>query len=259
MILLIQMPTQGTVSVQTMKALIGLTQALRDRGIAFAIKTYEWSDLVISRNYLMSWFLGQGKFTHSLLLDSDVSFAPDLFFRMADFGADFTVAPYPQRSLRPDALRAALAREQATPGATPVPLQKLIARTLRYNIQAEANPKSAFTPKQRDGFRTVAGAGTGVMLVSRRVPERLVAAGAARHFPRFKTLPGFQGVDIHDFFSHLPDPEGNYLYAEDQSFCRRWVVECGEDIWAIDDAQVVHHGSFDYPGDYLDFLAHSGD
>ncbi len=49
---LILMPTGGHIDTPAVHSLIGLTQAMPKRGVAFAMKTYEWSDLVISRNYL---------------------------------------------------------------------------------------------------------------------------------------------------------------------------------------------------------------
>ena len=50
--LLILMPTGGQIDTPAVHSLLGLTQALPRRGIRFALKTYEWSDLVISRNAL---------------------------------------------------------------------------------------------------------------------------------------------------------------------------------------------------------------
>jgi hypothetical protein len=97
--LLILMPTGGHIDTPCVHSLMGLTQALSKRGIGFALRTYEWSDLVISRNYLLSVFLGLTKFSHALLLDSDMSFEPDLFFKLLDFDEDFTVAAYPQRRM----------------------------------------------------------------------------------------------------------------------------------------------------------------
>jgi hypothetical protein len=97
--LLIQMPTGGHVDTPCVHAILGLTQELQRRGIPFALRTYEWSDLVISRNYLMSVFLAKKRFTHALLLDSDMSFEPDLFFKLLEFDEEFTVAPYPQRRM----------------------------------------------------------------------------------------------------------------------------------------------------------------
>ena len=98
--LLILMPTGGQIDTPCVHSLLGLTQALPRRGIPFALKTWEWSDLVISRNYLMSYFLAQKQFTHALLLDSDMSYEARLFFDLLDFDADFTSAPYPQRQMR---------------------------------------------------------------------------------------------------------------------------------------------------------------
>jgi hypothetical protein len=106
--LLILMPTGGHIDTPCVHSLMGLTQALSKRGIGFALRTYEWSDLVISRNYLLSVFLGLTKFSHALLLDSDMSFEPDLFFKLLDFDEDFTVAAYPQRRMPWAALRCAV-------------------------------------------------------------------------------------------------------------------------------------------------------
>ena len=49
------------------------------RDIDFALKTYEFSDLVMYRNYLVSYFLSHADFTHALLLDTDLEFAPTQF------------------------------------------------------------------------------------------------------------------------------------------------------------------------------------
>ncbi len=121
--LLILMPTGGQIDTPTVHSLMGLTQALPRRGIPFALKTYEWSDLVISRNYLMSFFLAEKGFTHALLLDSDMSFHPQVFFDLLDFDADFTVAPYPQRQMNSPA------RARATASKRPAPTGKTSVRS----------------------------------------------------------------------------------------------------------------------------------
>lgn len=140
--LMILMPTGGQIHTPAVHSLLGLTQALARRGIAFALKTYEWSDLVISRNYLMSCFLADRKFTHALLLDSDMSYPPQLFFDLLAFDADFTVAPYPQRQMRWQAFRAAIEREAAKPEDQRAPTADLLAGSLRYNIPAHSRPAS---------------------------------------------------------------------------------------------------------------------
>ena len=62
-----------------MTCLIALTQKMSFARIAFAVNTYEFSDFVMWRNYLVSYFLSQEEITHALLLDSDFEFSPDQF------------------------------------------------------------------------------------------------------------------------------------------------------------------------------------
>lgn len=247
--LLILMPTGGQIGTPTVHSLMGLTQALPRRGIPFALKTYEWSDLVISRNYLMSFFLAEKGFTHALLLDSDMSFHPQVFFDLLDFDADFTVAPYPQRQMRWSVLRSLIEREAQKPEADRVSTDRLFAESLRYNVSERFEAPDPWPYEVRGNFRKVPGAGTGFMLIRRAVPERMVATGAALPVPGFNG-PGYPGADFHDFFSHLRGRGGAVMHGEDTSFCRRWIEGCGGEIWCHETARITHHGLLAYPGDY---------
>ena len=228
---------------------MGLAQALPRRSIPFALKTYEWSDLVISRNYLMSFFLAEKGFTHALLLDSDMSFHPQVFFDLLDFDADFTVAPYPQRQMRWSVLRSLIEREAQKPEADRVSTDRLFAESLRYNVSERFEAPDPWPYEVRGNFRKVPGAGTGFMLIRRAVPERMVATGAALPVPGFNG-PGYPGADFHDFFSHLRGRGGAVMHGEDTSFCRRWIEGCGGEIWCHETARITHHGLLAYPGDY---------
>ncbi len=178
--LLILMPTSGQIDTPAVHSLLGLTQALPNRGIRFALKTYEWSDLVISRNYLMSVFLADKKFSHALLLDSDMSYRPQVFFDLLDFDADFTCAPYPQRQMRWSTFRALVEREAEKPEAERAPTGRLISESLRYNVSEAFDAGQPWPYEARGGFRKVPGAGTGFMLIRRAVPERMVETGVER-------------------------------------------------------------------------------
>jgi hypothetical protein len=246
---LILMPTSGQIHTPAVLSLIGLTQAMNRRGLAFALKTYEWSDLVISRNYLMSYFLAQTKFTHALLLDSDMSYAPDLFFDLLSFDADFTCAPYPQRQMRWQTFRTLIEREATKPEADRAPTGTLLAESLRYNVADTFEAGDPWPLEVRNGFRKIPGAGTGFMLIRRAVPERMVETGAALPVPGFNG-PGYPGADFHDFFSHLRGRDGDVMHGEDTSFCRRWVQGCGGEIWCHEAARITHHGNLAYMGDY---------
>ncbi len=247
--LMILMPTGGQIDTPAVHSLLGLTQVLPKRGIAFALKTYEWSDLVISRNYLMSVFLADKKFTHALLLDSDMSYQPQLFFDLLAFDADFTVAAYPQRQMRWQTFRAAIEREALKPEGERASTDKLLAESLRYNISETFDAGKPWPHEVRDGFRKVPGAGTGFMLIRREVPECMVRMGAAQPVPAFNG-PGYPGADFHDFFSHLRGRDGAVMHGEDTSFCRRWIEGCDGEIWCHETAQVTHHGTLAYQGNY---------
>lgn len=247
--LLILMPTSGQIHTPAVHSLLGLSQILPKRGIPFALKTYEWSDLVISRNYLMSVFLADKKFTHALLLDSDMSYRPQLVFDLLNFDADFTVAAYPQRQMRWQTFRTAIEREAAKPPGDRASTEKLLAESLRYNVSERFESGEPWPYVARDGFRKVPGAGTGFMLLRREVPERMVRLGVAAPVPGFNG-PGYPGADFHDFFSHLRGRGGAVMHGEDTSFCRRWIDGCGGDIWCHETARVTHHGDLAYHGDY---------
>lgn len=247
--LLILMPTGGHIDTPCVHALLGLTQAIAKRGIPFALRTYEWSDLVISRNYLMSVFLAKTQFSHALLLDSDMSFEPDLFFKLLDFDAEFTVAPYPQRRMPWTAFRAAIEREAAKPEDQRASTAALMAETMRYNIPQVFEPGEPWPLLRRDGFRKVPGAGTGFMLLKRSVPEKMVASGIAVPVPGFNGA-GYPDADFHDFFSHLRGRGGAVMHGEDTSFCRRWISGCDGEIWCYEASKITHHGNLAYPGDY---------
>ncbi|MEP6064996.1 MAG: hypothetical protein ABJ246_04105, partial [Paracoccaceae bacterium] len=178
--IMIAMPTSGYVRTETMVALIGLTQRLRESGIAFAIKTFEGSDIVMSRNALMSQFFTDTTFSHTLLIDGDMSFEPSVVFRLIEFGAAFTCAAYPQRNLSLEKLRKLIENEASDHTSERTSTQDLLAKALTYNVQKRLNHADPWHAKFRNGFRTVPGAGTGMMLIERTVPETMVAQGVAR-------------------------------------------------------------------------------
>jgi hypothetical protein len=178
-----------------------------------------------------------------------MSFEPDLVFKLLDFDEDFTVAPYPQRRMPWAAFRAAIERETQKPEDQRASTAALMAETMRYNIPQVFEAGEPWPLVRRDGFRKVAGAGTGFMLLKRSVPEKLVASGIAVPVPGFNGS-GYPDADFHDFFSHLRGRGGAVMHGEDTSFCRRWVTGCDGEIWCYEAAKITHHGNLAYPGDY---------
>ena len=249
--LVILIPTGGTVHTGFMRSMIALTQALPARGIQFAVKTYEFSDLVTSRNYLASYFLSQKNFDHALMLDSDLSFAPAQFFRLLDFDADFTAAVYPDRRWTSAGLKAALSNANPDDLDDPVSVQRHMAGHLNYILSTYTAQGKPLEVVRRDGFHTAATVGGGFVLIKRNVVEQIVEQGHARKLPRLAQRPDFKDApEFADFYSHMLTEDGGGMLGEDQSFCRRWQQGCGGDIW-IDEASALSHiGMQTYHGDY---------
>lgn len=248
--LLIAMPTLGEIATPTVKALIGLTQGLARRGVPFAFETYEFSDIVFSRNQLLSIFLTRERFSHVLFLDADMAFQPEAVWRLLAFREPFTATAYPQKHPKWGRIRALIEAEAEKPEAERASMEEILARAWTYNHQRAAFGGGAWAPKRRGGFITVPATGTGMMLLSRDVPERMVAAGAALPKPRMAHVPLHKGLKYHDFFSHLSAPDGGLIYGEDQSFCMRWTDLCGGEIWLDTESPVTHYGVKPFPGAY---------
>lgn len=249
-VLLIAMPTGGQVATPTVKSLLGLTQHLQRVGIAFAFETYEFSDIVFSRNQLMSIFLTREQFSHMLFVDSDMEFKPDVVMRLLAFDAPFTAAAYPQKHPRWQAIRRLIEADAAKPLAERTSTFDLLAQAWVYNHQPGGFEGGPWTREERDGFVTIPAVGTGLMCLAREVPERMVETGAAVHLPKHETVPLHKGLRYHDFFSHRRSADGSFLYGEDQSFCHRWVVDCGGTIWMDAESVVTHWGQKGFPGRY---------
>lgn len=254
-VLLISMPTLGQVSTHTTKCLIGLTQYLARNGIPFAFETYEFSDVVFSRNQLMCSFLTKKQFTHMLCLDSDMAIEPSAIQRLLDFDVPFAATAYPQKHPRWGRLRALIEAEAGLPEDQKSSMDQLLSRTWVYNHQKAGFGGQRWVPKRKDGFITVPATGTGLMLMSRAVPETMVAKGVVAHKPRLEQVPLHKGLEYYDFFSHLSSPDGGLMYGEDQSFCMRWTHDCGGDIWLDTEATVHHYGEKRHSGRYAELVA----
>ena len=254
-VLLIAMPTLGEIATQTVRCLIGLTQALARRGVPFAFETYEFSDIVFSRNQLICRFLTEKRFTHMLCMDSDMVVQPQAIWRLMDFGADFAATAYPQKQSRWNRLRVLIETEMAKPQAERASTAELLSRSWVYNHQRSDFGGGGWVPKRRSGFVTVPATGTGLMLLSRAVPETMVARGVVQRKPRLEQVPLHKGLEYYDFYSHLSSPDGGLMYGEDQSFCMRWVHHCGGEIWLDTESTVTHLGTRPFTGRYADQLS----
>ncbi len=258
--LMIAMPTMGSVKTQSVMSLVDLATALHAENIRHSLKFYQFSDIVMSRNYLLSAFFSDQRFSHLLFLDSDIIYRPETILRMLAFGADFTVGTYPQKHFDLDRLRQLVERQAELPDGEKAGMDRLLSESWTYNHQMGGFDGRTWEPRAKDGFMTVPACGAGLMLLSRRVADRMVETGAALPKTAMNRQQGDIALQFHDFFGHLDSQGGTYMYGEDQSFAKRWTDIVGDDIWLDTRSVVGHVGDHVFAGRYSDqLIAQAGD
>jgi hypothetical protein len=78
---------------------------------------------------------------------------------------------------------------------------------------------------------------------------------------RAATLQPFRNERFYNFFGERAGDAASGLHtSEDFSFCNRWRIDCGGEIWALLDARIGHIGDYAYGADqsYLDWLKEKG-
>ena len=248
--LMISMPTQGQITTPAVRSLLGLTQHLQRSGIRFCFETYQFSDIVFSRNQLASVFLSDDRFSHMLMLDADLEYPVSAVQRLIAFEAPFTAATYAQKSIPWTKLRHLIEEDAGRPEQDRRATETLLSEAWTYTLQRSDFGGTPWRPRCQDGFITVPAVGTGFMLIAREVLERMIETGSAPRLARHEGLKDKRSTRYHDFFSHRPNADGTFLYAEDQSFCQRWVDHCGGEIWLDTTSLITHWGQTAFPACY---------
>ena len=161
------------------------------------------------RNICAAEFLNSD-FSHMMFIDADIEFTPDDVGKLWAMQEEFAVGVYPMKK----------------PGA-------------RY---AAWHADELITDlDQFDGPICVDYAGTGFMLLSRYVFEKLAADS-----PDIVRYEEGQVGEISAFFQ---DPiDGGIHLSEDYFFCQQWRIYGGGNIWMDPTVRLKHIGTYTYDG-----------
>ena len=189
-----------------------------------------WGDALVARarQDIAAHFLEDPTATHLLFIDADISYGVDQVLRLLHFNRDVCAGLYPLKRYDWEKIKKK-AREDG---------DRLEEAGLSYVIGLKDQYETT------DGFARVEEAGTGFLLIRRRVFEAM-----AEKYPELK----YQSEDSQGpknrtaFFNCLVDQNGVYL-SEDYSFCKRWVGMGGE-IWADLRSRLSHMGPEVFQGD----------
>lgn len=221
----------------TVRSLLSATAALQRQGIATSFSDIDYSDIVVSRNYLISnFYLNKDDCSHILFLDNDMGFEVALILDMLQLGKDVVGAIYPRREID-------LAKLHAGGGEN---FAKAKAAALNFIVT------KSDTPETLGKFMKVAQCGTGIFLVSRAAIRTMI-----EKCPEIVDDRLFKGMPFASRFSRFLTPfdkirTGDRELSEDFSFCHRWTQACGGEIWASFDHPIRHVGSFVYEARFSD-------
>ncbi|HEY2660930.1 MAG TPA: hypothetical protein VGI79_14515 [Caulobacteraceae bacterium] len=189
-----------------------------------------------SRNTLVSAFLDLPRMTHLMFIDADIAFEPEAVGRLLAFGEDLVGGVYPLKvtDWSNSAARQALLGE-------PAALASLnYVGTLCEGAALE----------QREGFATGVYAGTGFMLIRRKVLEQLAQAHPELRYTAMHVYPRPTRPSEHQYalFECMIEPDTGIYLSEDYAFCRRW-LNLGGKIWLDTQSRLTHIGAHNFVGD----------
>lgn len=219
----ITLPAFGRVcDAETAVSLIQTAALLTHKGIGGKVNTFSLPDIVDLRNIITTIFYDLlPDFTHLLMVDADMSFAPELIVDMIEFDQPLVGVMYPKKTY-------------------PV---MYVGKTLDG-------------PQVVDrGFLKLQAVGAGVLLIKREVIEKMLHLKWATSDERQKLPVGrdvMNAIKLDRVIRCFDKIEGEKAtLSEDYSFCHRW-RQCGGDIWAATHHQITHIGPHTYAGRFAD-------
>ena len=226
----------GLVTMRYMQSLCMLLLQAPRLDLAVQLEMIGYESLITrGRNTLLTKFLDQADATHLFFIDSDIAFDVNQVTRMIAFNQDVVAGMYPLKQMEWDT--AAIARVNAG--------ERLEHAALRY-VGLPCEGKEA---EQRQGFVTAQYAGTGFMLIKRKVLEQMITAYPQTRFTssHHTSTPSTSRNQYALFDCIIDEKSGAYL-SEDYTFCKRW-RELGGKIWLDTQSTLTHIGSIDFIGD----------
>lgn len=235
----------GLVHQGYMQSVLMLQRICDKIGWNLIVKTHGNESLIPrGRNLYVAMTLGFAQITHLLYVDADITFNAEAIVRMVQEDRDVTAGIYPKKGINWGKVRD-YARDH--PDVDPTKLENVCSEYV-------LNMDGGNVPIQR-GFIKIRYAGTGMLLIKRSVIEKMVEA-----YPETKYVNDIQGYDLPELrnnfyalFDCIIHPDSRRYLSEDYLFCERW-IKLGGEIWADLNAQLTHTGTYDFKGNFAEFI-----
>ena len=242
--LLIGLPCYGSQTyVQHNRALRGLTDLLREKGVRFSIaETLTESLIPRARNAFANICCFDGDvagqdFTHLLFLDVDIGFNPINILEAIGWDKDIVALPYPCKAINWSYVVDAVKKGVEDPTA--------LARMGSRPIVNASGPVPAFNCGEPVQFPQL---GTGILLIKRAVFQKFTEDSSRRYkLMEGERIPSVRGSReyAYDFFRIGINSKSNYYDSEDYRFCLD-AREFGFQTWLLPWAVTSHTGMMDF-------------
>ena len=198
-----------------------------------------------ARNYIVDEFLRSDS-THLMFIDSDIGFNPrDVISLMAIYHSDpdkydILTGPYPKKTIAWEKVQ--MAAKAGKGDENPFNLNE-------FTGDFVFNPVGGVTSFKMDEPLEVGEAGTGFMLIPRKVFEDYRAAYPELSYkPDHARTENFDGErDITAFFDCIIDPKTRRYLSEDYFFCQK-AREIQKRVWMCPWMRMTHVGSYMFNG-----------
>lgn len=222
---------EGVADVGWMMSIMGLMSQQDKLGAALTFYPISGESLIPrGRNIAASAVVHDPEASHLLFIDSDVSFPPGLIKKLLDLDVDVATAAYPKKSVNRDKMMIVHSELSEWPSNY---------ESVITDFATEVDTSTAPAKLIQTDY-----AATGMMLIKRRVLERMIEA-----HPEIRYINDVSGYDrflneareCWDFFYTGIDPATLKYESEDYGFCRRW-RELGGKITVLTDVTLGHRG-----------------
>jgi len=227
----------GIVHTSYMASLLGLQGMLLTKNIEFSVGTLDnCSMLAHARNVMVFNFL-KTEHSHMLFVDSDMGFNPNDILHMLSFPAhEVSAIMCPKKSHNWEIIRGAVRK------SPDIDLNTLAALGADFTGMFSL-PPGVNTMRVDGSPIEVHAIGTGIMLISRAMVERIIASGS---LPAYTSAANGFPDPVHEFF-RIGITDG-ILTGEDYFFCNL-AREHGVKLYGFANFAVTHTGMHTFKGD----------
>ena len=233
MALMVAVPAyRGVVSTLYHRSYARLVGACIEARVPLAEVTVDDSLLPRVRNAMVSTFMSDDRFSHLLMVDSDMGFDPASVFRMMRSGYPIVGGIYRGRGQGD-------------------------SQNKRWIVQfydADRLPPTEHAERHEvvNGFVEVAGLGTGFLMMEKRAI--LTMRDTYSHLKYVTDNDRYKG-EMYDFFRPEPHPVTGMYMAEDYAFCRRARL-AGIRVMADTLPMLTHTGPQTWAGSFAEDTEH---